>query len=264
MEMEMNMAGTDAVRGRLGVLGLLAGALVKPRDTMVALRKVRRSWWGIPALLTLAVIILSVIAYSYADCQYVHQLEMDQYLSSTNSSGRPPEPPTPLPITMTIRAAGRLISTCVAWFAWSGAVYLALLLLGHSAVDFGSVWTLAIWAWMPYAVRDIIQSIYMIAIHRPVYNQGLSGLVVDRTPPPPMTFRYLIPTTSELALASLLERLDIYMIWHLALMVLGTRALTKLSRRKAIGAIWGIWLVLTLVALIPGFFPRTFARFRFF
>jgi hypothetical protein len=260
----MNMAAADALRTQPSVLGVLAGTFIKPRATMLALDRVRWSWWTIPALLMVAVIILSVMAYSYADCRYIYQLEMDHYTSSSNQGGRPPEPPKPLPITMAIRAGGRLVSTCIAWLAWSGALYLALVLLGQNDVGFGSVWTLVLWAWMPYVVRGIIQSIYMTAAHRPLYNQGLSGLVVDNTPPPLMTFNYVIPTTNQLALASVLSRLDMYLMWQLALMVLGTMALTRVSGKKAIAVIWGIWVAFTLISLIPTFFPGTFARFRYF
>ena len=231
---------------------------------MVALRSPRWSWWGIPALLMVAVIVLSVVAYSQADCQYVHQLEMEQYRSSSNQMMRPPVAPKPLPITMAIRAGGRLASTLGSWVVWATALYLALILLGQNGVGFGSVWTLVLWAWMPCVVRSVLQSAYMMIVSRPIYNQGLSGLIVDRTPPPPMTFRYVIPTTNELALASLLSRFDVYLIWQLALMVMGVVALSKLSRKKAVALTCGLWIAFTLVSLVPSFFPGTFARFRYF
>ncbi len=264
MELEMNVAGIDAPAEQVGVFRLLAGALIKPKATMAALRKSRWTWWAIPAFLILTVTILTVVAYSYADCRYIYQLEMDHYASSANQGGRPPDPITPLPITMGIRAAGHVVSAGGAWLVWSGALYLALILLGQNGLGFGSVWTLVLWSWMPYAVRGVLQSIYMSVAHRPVYNEGLSGLVVDRTPPPMMTFNYVIPTTNEKALASFLARLDVYLIWQLALMVIGAMALTRLSRRKAVAVVVGIWLVFALVAMIPQLFPGTFARFRYF
>ncbi|MFO7741812.1 MAG: YIP1 family protein [Anaerolineae bacterium] len=264
MELEMNVAGIDAPAKQAGVLRVLAGALIKPRATTAALRQTRWTWWAIPAFLILAVTVLTVVAYSYAHCGYIYQLEMDHYARSASQGGRSPNPITPLPITMAIRVAGRVLSTGGAWLVWSGALYLALILLGYNGVAFGSVWTLVLWAWMPYAVRDVLQSIYMTVAHRPVYNQGLSGLVVDRTPPPLASFDYVIPTTNQEALASFLARLDVYLIWQLALMVIGAMALTRVSRRKAVAVILGIWLVFALVALIPQFFPATFARFRYF
>lgn len=264
MELEMNVAATDAPSKQTGLFRLLAGALIKPKATMVALRKSRWTWWAIPAFLILTVTILTVVAYSYAHCRYIFQLEMDHYASSANQGGRVPSPITPLPITMGIRVAGRVVSTGVAWIAWSGALYLALILLGHNGVGFGSVWTLVLWAWMPYAVRGVLQSVFMTLARRPVYNDGLSGLVVDHTPPPLASFDYVIPTTNEQALASFLARLDVYLIWQLALMVVGAMALARLSRRKAVAVVVGIWLVFALVALIPQFFPGTFARFRYF
>jgi len=264
MELEMNVAATDAPSKQTGVFRLLFGALINPKATMAALRGARWTWWAIPVFLILVITVLTVVAYSTADCRYIYQLEMDHYASSPNQGGRPPDPITPLPITMAIRAAGRVLSAGGAWIVWSGALYLVLILLGRNGVTFGSVWTLVLWAWMPYAVRGVLQSIYMTVAHRPVYNQGLSGLVVDRTPPPMMTFNYVIPTTNEQALATFLARLDVYLIWQLALMVIGAMALTRLSRRKAVAVVVGIWLVFAVISLIPQFFPATFARFRYF
>jgi len=258
------MSGVDALERRPGVLGLVAGTLVRPRTTLLTMGRIKRRWWGIPALLMLVVLIVTVVAYSRADCQYVHRLEMNHYLSSTTQGGRPPEPPTPLLITMAIRAGGRVVSTVVSWLAWSGALYLLLILLGQNDVGFGRVWALVLWSWMPYVVRGLIQSVTMTIAHRPIYNQGLSGLVVDSTPPPPMTFRYVIPTTNQRALASLLERVDVYLVWQLVLLVMGTMALTSLPRRKAIAVICGILVGFTLISLVPEFFPGTFARFRYF
>lgn len=262
--MDINIADADVTQGQQGVLGILVGTLVKPRATMPALNRVKWSWWSIPALPTLVVAVLTVVSYSYSDCRYIYRLEVEHYASSTDQTGRPPEPITRLPVTMTVRAIGRVVSTALAWVAWSGALYLAMTLLGHNGIAFGSTWTLVLWAWLPHAVRGTLQSIYMTVVGRPIYNQELSGLVVDNTPPPMMTFHYVIPTTNQQALASLLARLDIYVLWQLALMVVGITALTRLSSRKAIGVVPVIWLTFTIVVLIPAstWRARTSLRWR--
>ena len=262
--MEIAMRGGDAVRSRAGIRSFLSGIIVRPRATLLALSENARSWWGVPTVLLVAVVILSVVAYSYADCQYVHRLELEQYRSSGSQATRPPEPPTPLLITIAIRAGGRLLSQSVSWFAWSIALYLIVVLMGESEVSFGRVWKLLMWSSIPYVVRGVLQSGTMLLAKKPIYNQALSGLVVDHTPPPPMTFSYVIPTKNELILASILERMDIYLLWHMALLVIGLTTLTGFSRKKALGVTLGIWLVFTLIGTIPHFFPGTFARFRYF
>jgi hypothetical protein len=262
--MEITMRGVDGVRSGSGILSFLSGIVLRPRATLLALSTSQRSWWGVPAFLLIATLILSVAVYSYADCQYVHRLEMEQYTSSGSQAARPPEPPTPLPITMAIRAGGRSISQAVSWLAWSVVLYLIVVLLGESDVGFGSVWKLCMWSSMPYVVRGVLQSATMLLVRKPIYNQALSGLVVDHTPPPPMTFSYVIPTKNELILASILERLDIYLLWYTALLVIGLTTFTGFSRKKALGVTVGIWLAFMLIGTIPDFFPGTFARFRYF
>lgn len=231
---------------------------------MVALSRARRSWWGIPALLLIAVVILTVIAYSYADCRYIYQLELEHYRSSASQAQQAPRQPTPLPITMTVRAGGRLVSTLASWLLWSGALYLVAVLLGRNEASFASIWKLVLWASVPYVIRGVAQSAFMLIAGKPIYNQALSGLVIDNAPPPMMTFQYVIPTKEQLALASLLEQLDVYLVWHLTLLVIGMTALTQLPRRKAAAVTVGIWVVFALLGMIPDFFPGTFSRFRYF
>jgi hypothetical protein len=262
--MEMTMAGAEAREREIGLLMSLTGILIRPRAMLLALSCARHSWWGVAALLMVMVIVLSVVAYSHADCQYVYRLEMEQYRSSASQLTRPPVAPTPLPITMAIRFGGRLVSTLGSWVLWAGALYLVTVLSGESGVGFGGMWKLVLWASIPYAIRSVAQSAYMLAIKTPIYNQALSGLVIDRTPPPLMTFHYAIPTKQQLALASVFERLDIYLLWHLALIIVGLMVVAKLSRKKAVAITLGLWLVFALIGTVPHFFPRTFARFTYF
>ena len=262
--MEITMGSSDSVWKQPGAFSLLVGILTKPRTTMPALGRNERGWWAVPALLTIVLIVFTVVAYSYADCQYVYRLELEHYRSAANQAARPPTAPTPQPITMAIRAAGRTVAQLVSWVAWGGALYLLVVLLGENETSFGAVWRVVLWASMPYALRSLIQSVTMFLMKKPIYNQALSGLVVDRTPPPLMTFNYVIPTRQQELLASILERLDIYLLWHLALVVIGVTSLTRFSRRKAGAVTLGIWLIFAVVTTLPHFFPGTFARFRYF
>jgi hypothetical protein len=258
------MTGSERLKREPGIIAFLTGVLVRPKATLAILGRGGRAWSAVPALLMVVVTILMVVAYSHADCQYVHRLELEHYRNTGSQTSRPPVAPTPLPITMAIRTGGRLVSMFGSWIVWAAALYLLAVLFGENEVSFRAMWNLILWTSIPYAIRGALQSGWMAALKKPIYNQALSGLVVDRTQPPPMTFQYVIPTRQELALASLLGRLDIYLLWHLALVVLGLTVLTTFSRRKAAAVTLGIWVVFTLVAMVPHFFPATFGRFRYF
>ena len=121
-----------------------------------------------------------------------------------------------------------------------------------------------VWARMPLAIRSAVQAVYMVVSGTCIYNQGLSGLVYDRTPS--LTgatmgvgmvsavagaFRSAGPTRTQLVLATLLGRIDIYMVWSLLLTVAGVWTFAHLSRRKALLVTLGIWVVATAVGLLP-------------
>jgi hypothetical protein len=168
-------------------------------------------------------------------------------------------------MTLTLRAAGRVLGTVGTWIIWAGGLYLATILLGGNGASFGGLLKLVVWSWTPYVVRGLIQSVYMWLTHDPIYNPGLSGLVIDHTPPPlGGGQRYVMPTHGQVALGTFLSRLDVFLLWQLALVAAGLTTVGKLSRKKAILATLIIWVSLVLLGMVPDLFPGTFSRFRFF
>jgi hypothetical protein len=115
------------------------------------------------------------------------------------------------------------------------------------------------WTWLPYTVRNYVQAAYMMVTQKALYNQGLSGLVIDRTPSAPALGRLgfsqalgaLPAARGDQTLAALLARIDIYLVWYLVLVVLGASAFARLSARKASVVVMVIWVVLTFVGLLP-------------
>ena len=114
---------------------------------------------------------------------------------------------------------------------------------------------MTIWAGTPYLLRDLMQGLYMFITRQPIYNQGLAGLVLDSAPKlmavEGVPIMPQLPATGQLVAAALLGRVDIYLIWHIWLLVLGLVAFVKLSRKKALLITLGIWLIFTLPTLLP-------------
>jgi hypothetical protein len=68
------------------------------------------------------------------------------------------------------------------------------------------------------------------------------------------------PTTGPDGASILLGRVDLFLLWNLALLVTGVIAAARISRRKAILITLGVWIVLTLLGLVPVLVSGSFAR----
>jgi hypothetical protein len=55
----------------------------------------------------------------------------------------------------------------------------------------------------------------------------------------------------QLVLSSLLARVDLFLFWRLALVVVGTVVVMRISWRKAVLIVGLIWLLLTALGVLP-------------
>jgi len=62
---------------------------------------------------------------------------------------------------------------------------------------------------------------------------------------------FVRPSTGQIAASSLLSHIDLFLFWNLALLVIGTVVVSRISGRKATAIVLGIWVVLTLLGLLP-------------
>ncbi len=256
------MAQTTAVaEERRGPLHVLVGVLLRPQATMAYLGRARRRWWSVAALLMVAALTVRGFAYASANVGYLFGQQTSVQSSTVVKGGvvvQGPVPASPAPsapsmLTTGLAVAGRVVGTLIAWLAWAGLLYLATTFLGQNGAHFGGFFAMVAWSWMPFVVRNVIQAVYTAVTHDPIYNQGLSGLVLDHAPlPPAVGFRsYVPPARGAQVLSALLARVDVYTVWNLALLVLGVTALARLSRAKATIGTLVIWVLFALLGLLP-------------
>lgn len=139
-----------------------------------------------------------------------------------------------------LKTAGKLLIIPIGWLAWSVSLYVGTLLSGGRG-GFKNVLRMVMLAWLPLALRSVIQTIYILISGQPISNPGLSGLVTN-------------PTSIGLtALQALLRYMDVYFIWTLLLLALGISVYGRLPRKKAFILTGACALVLLLVLLLPAF-----------
>lgn len=219
-------------------------------------------WWWVPMVAMVGVTVALTLARSHANSVFLYQQQVDFHTLHPGQPGLPAEMPTPPVATVLVNVAGRLVSLVGNWILWIVLLGLSAILLGGREAGFGIMARLAMWSWLSYVVRGVLQIIYVLASGDPLYNPGLSGLFVDNTPPPMGTFIYTIPTRGEQVMAAILGRVDVYLIWQMALLTIGLADLSRLSRRRSVLVVTGIWLIGTGLSLLPILIPAL-GRLRF-
>ena len=227
----------------------------------------RRTWW-LPALLILSLTTAYVVASGPIRTRETREEmraaqeemaeQMGQQLSEEDLERAQSITASPL-ITVVFPAVSGVAGRVAGWLIWAAALYLASIALGGRS-NFGQVFPVTVWAGFPYALRGLIQTIYVLVSGQLIANPGLSGLVqqsrsaADLIASPPSTGRTL--------LSAFLSRVDLFLVWHLVLLVIAVTAATRLSRRKSTLVTIAVWVLLTGLSLIPALIGGFFAPSR--
>jgi hypothetical protein len=261
----------DSTTARQGLVRSLWGVIVRPRATLAYLSAHgARSWW-LPALLvvvlTAAPLVVSapITARQARDAILEAQEQMAEQRGQTLSDEQREQlvsvGASPL-ITTVFPTIGAIVGLLVGWLVWAGGLYLAGMALGGRSA-FGTLFRTVVWTQVPFAVRGLVQTTYVLITGQVVANPGLSGFVGrDRSAQGMVAAP---PALGQLALQSFLARVDLFTIWNLVLLVIGVRAVTQLSGRKSLLLTLLVWVLLTVLSLAPvvvgGLFSRQLGGF---
>ena len=225
-------------------LDWVMGVLFRPRKTFTQVAAQTRPVWLIPMLLlTLTALIFIFITGPIKknaammtgptlppSYQYMTPEQQAQFMKSYEA--------TQGPIFLYVFPA--LIALGKVWLGWlivGGMLHLILTLLGGRGST-GVAMNLVAWAAIPLAVRDGVRIVAMLSAHKLIANPGLAG------------FAPLATAGFGLYLAKIMALIDLYVIWHILLMVVGVRRANGLALGKAwISVLVTVFLALNLQAL---------------
>jgi len=128
---------------------------------------------------------------------------------------------------------GGLLAIWIGWLLVGGLLHLVLTLLGGRGST-GAAMNVVAWAGLVWAVRDLVRVVYMLVTHKLIASPGLAG------------FAPASEGAASLFLVQLLTLVDLYLIWHILLTILGVCSGNSLSRAKAI---FGVTLSILVVIL---------------
>lgn len=135
---------------------------------------------------------------------------------------------------------GSLTGLWVGWLLLAALLHFGSTLLGGRG-SMQSALNIVAWASLPFAIRDILRIIFMLATGHSIVSPGLSGFA------PAAGF-----------VSQLLTRLDVFLVWQVILLVIGFALTDGLPRSKAVTGVLVMMLLLLLAqaglgALTSGF-----------
>lgn len=220
---------------------------IRPRRTLGDLLGRESSSWATPLILvSLAAVLLPIVSGPAArelaianqpplppDFQYYNQAQQEQFMRALEATT------SPLYIYgfPTAAALGKVL---LGWLFSGFGLYLALTILG-GRLSSRSLLSLAAWAGLPYALRELVRASYVLVGGQLIGHPGLSGLVATAEP----TF-----------LQAVLGFVDLYWIWHIALLLIGLRSQRDTTAWKS----WVAVLVVQLAALLLQAVPPMLAE----
>lgn len=215
--------------------------LFRPRRALAMIARENMGVWLVPLLILSLTALASVVmagsikqAAALAsgpelppDFQYMPPEMQEQYLKAMQATSSP----------VFLYVFPGIVALGGVWLGWllvGGLLHLVLTLLGGRG-DTGSTLNVVAWSGLPFAVRDLVRTIYMMSTRQLIAAQGVAGFVSSEA------------SGWSAYLRQLLSLMDLYLIWNIVLLIIGVLVSTKLGKARAIGSV--VFTVLLLVAL---------------
>jgi hypothetical protein len=218
----------------------------KPRATFEKIAKQNNGVWLTPMLvLTVLLIILALVnspiralnaqmgATLPPDFEY-YSIEQQQKILAAQQSMSSPV------FTMVFPALGSLAGLWLGWLILSSILHFSLTLAGSSN-RIKSALNIVGWAFMPFALRYLVQIFSALITKQLISSPGLSGFFATDM------------GNFQLFLNKVFVSVDIYYIWQVILVALGVISISSLSRGKSWAATLVSILVVLLLMALPGY-----------
>jgi len=224
----------------------LVDIFIKPRRVFNRLAADQNHAWGIPMVLLTILVIFTSLAGGPAKVQHtamnLSQPPEDFVYWTPEQQNQFYEGQVALQgplFTVVFPMISSLVGLWLGWFLLSSILHLMMTLKGsrqRREIYFNFV----AWASVPFALRALVQIVALLSTKQVIDDPGLSGLISQH---------------AEGALAYLrlfLGLVDLYGIWFITLLIVGSPIISGLKPDKAISTALIACLLFIVLALIPG------------
>ena len=212
----------------------------KPSSVFERIKQQPNSWFT-PLLIISIAILMNVFANGYLkhqaaingniptppDFQYWSPEQQTQYFQSQQVRQGPV-------FLYVIPSIASIASTWIRWILISGILHLVLTLLGGRG-ETNANSAIVAWSSIPLGIRAVVRTVYLITSHQFITSPGLSG------------FAPIGISTSQVILSNFLSLVDIYVIWHILLLILGVKICTGIKTSKSV---FGVLIVIGFILLL--------------
>jgi hypothetical protein len=215
--------------------------LFHPRRAFQRISSASYAIWLTPLLILSCLVLINVLVagrlknqaalkgeISYPpDFQYYTPEQQAQYTQAIQSTQGPV-------FVYVLPAITSLLGIWIGWLLLGGILHLVTTLFGGRGSTVLSM-NIVGWGSLPFAIRALVQIVYMLITNKIISSPGLSGFS------PTGDASWLV------FLGLILRLIDIYIIWQIFLLILGVRLSTGLNTTKSsFGVILAVLIILLL------------------
>lgn len=239
----------DAGRPRRWHFGLILPTLFQPRQTFARIVAIDRGLVSTPLVVLIVLSILSALLAgaikeaAAASGQVTLPPGFEWYTPEQQAQFMQAMTATSGPVFLyVLPAILSAIGVIAAWLVVGWLLHLLLTLMG-GRIPSRQTLNIAAWASLPFAVRHLVRIGAMFANDQLISHPGLSGFVSGDQ------------GNAAIFAGALLALVDIYVIWHIVLLVSGVRAADTLAPPK----VWTAVLFTVVLVLIARALPALIA-----
>ena len=233
----------------LSVWRALFGWIDRPRKTLrYVIRQPRWSLWLAPALaivlaLAIATVVSAPSASAFARQQAEQQVAAQVGQLSDEQAQQVEQSLETFTSPLFIGATGIALGTLGLILTWlfRGALLFFIAYLLGTDTRYVQMVTLALWSWLPFALRDLVQAAYVLISGQLPLNKGLSFLVASSDQ----------AQNAGNLVYGFLSQVDPFLAWHLFLVAIGLTVTTRSSTLKTSLGTISYWAITALVGLAP-------------
>jgi hypothetical protein len=229
---EMNDGGLSTTgeggENALSPIDILVGLVIRPGETFEKLREAGRGYWGVMFAITAAATLLLAIATVVAQNRVLQNIQMPEGATTIRQTSGV--------LQVVVALAAGAIGALAGYLFCASVVFVSKLILGGKTNGFKQIYRMAVWTTLPLAIRKVMQAIASFVSGRSS-TAGMSGILS------------IGESVNMPTLSLLLSHFDIYLIWSMVLLGIGTAVTAKLDRKKTLIVV-GVYLVLGLAVTL--------------
>lgn len=241
----------EETKRRPFAVSLLVSLIDRPATALAEIAAYPRWRWVLPVILLIGAMIASIVLTGPLTVEQTQQAVQQQLATlpaEQAEMARAQIARLQQPQVLLATAIGTgLIGLLLSWLVASAILYFSVLIAGGD-VSFTGLFATLPWIWLPFALRDVVQTGYILYKNELIANPGLSYFVSTGKP---------VEDAGNL-LYNALARVDLFTLWHLALVFVVLWVLPRFSKGKAFVLVL-VYAALSLgLRLAPALLVRAF------